>query len=63
MSEQKTNYMQELELDLKEMLVDVPEEKQEAIIKYVKAKVLTSFRNGQSMPARQAKKGDQAVSN
>lgn len=63
MSETKINYMREIEMDLKEMMVGVPQEKQIAITTYVKEKVLTSFRNGQSMPKRQTKGGGQKVSN
>jgi len=52
-------YIRALERELREMLVDVPEEKAEAIVKFVKEKVYESYQNG-----RQAneEKGAQAES-
>jgi hypothetical protein len=52
-------YIRALERELREMLVDVPEEKAEAIVKFVKEKVYESYQNG-----RQAseEKGGQAES-
>lgn len=45
-------YIRALEHELREMLVDVPEEKAEAIVKFVKEKVYESYQNG-----RQANEG------
>jgi len=39
-------YIRALEHELREMLVDVPEEKAEAIVKFVKEKVYESYQNG-----------------
>lgn len=43
-------YIQEIEKDLKERLVDLEEERQREVIKYVKEKILESYRNGIKAP-------------
>jgi len=44
-------YIRELELELREMLADLPAEKVEPIIKFVKEKVYDSYQNGRGVAA------------
>ena len=39
-------YIQDLEQELNEMLSDLPEERQKKIIRFIKVKVLESYKNG-----------------
>ncbi len=39
-------YIQDLEQELNEMLSDLPEERQKKIIRFIKEKVLESYKNG-----------------
>ena len=40
------DYIQDLEQELNEMLSDLPEERQKKIIRFIKVKVLESYKNG-----------------
>jgi len=49
-------YIRELEQELREMLTDLPNEKVEPIIKFVKEKVYDSYQNGRSGKAKKQEK-------
>jgi len=52
-------YIQDLEQELNEMLSDLPEERQKKIIRFIKEKVLESYKNG-IVSAKLAKAGKEA---
>ena len=52
-------YIQDLEQELNEMLSDLPEERQKKIIRFIREKVLESYKNG-IMSAKFVKAGMEA---
>ena len=49
-------YIRELEQELREMLSDLPDEKVNPIVKFVKEKVYDSYQNGRGDSAKKQKK-------
>ncbi len=48
-------YIRDVERELREMLADLPPEKAEPIVRFVKAKVYESYKNGRNGKAPEAK--------
>ena len=50
-------YIRDLEHELREMLADLPEEKADSIVKFVKEKVYDSYQNGRARSTETEKAG------